>query len=141
MPLQGPPGVPKVQRGSRVTVDLAGAVGAEARGTVEAVVVSNDDRQLLRPHLPGRAPRRCRRQCLPVAVGSDTVDVGRLRIVDVERLQGAAGPPLDPSVLAPLDAALAALVPGSPVAPKATAAQEMHVDRGWRHRAPPSAPS
>jgi mRNA-degrading endonuclease toxin of MazEF toxin-antitoxin module len=108
-PVRPPPAAPRYRRGAWVTVDLAGALGAEAQGRTGAVVLSNDAGNYF-----GRtflvAPVAAADAVLPVMLASDTVDLGRMRVVDVERIVASVADPL-PGALAPVDAALEAILP------------------------------
>lgn len=110
VPVRSPPGTPPYARGARVTVDFAGALGAEVHGQREAVVLSNDAGNYF-----GRtflvAPVAADDPVLPVRIGSDTIDLGRMRVADVERIVGSGGSSFGADALSPVAAALEAVLP------------------------------
>lgn len=111
---RAPPAPPKFARGDLVEVDFSGAVGAEASGQTPAVVLSNDvgnyfGRTLLvAPILP---PAAAADAVLGCPCPSGTLDLGRLRIVDMDRVVSGPTERMADAVLAEAARTLAAVVP------------------------------
>lgn len=78
------PGVPKYRRGAWIDVDYGPARGAEPAGTLPSLVLSNDTGNWF-----GRTLLVAPRVAAPiagVAVSGTEVDLGRIRVVDMDRV-------------------------------------------------------
>ena len=104
-PIRPPPTHPAEPRGSWVWVDFGSGPASEATGPSRAVVISNDvgnyfGRTLLVVPCPHHAPH------LPVDLAGTTVDLGRIRVVDRERLMPEPAEPIPSHELVSLEAHL-----------------------------------
>jgi mRNA-degrading endonuclease toxin of MazEF toxin-antitoxin module len=92
-----------------VEVDFGGGLGAEASAVLPAVVLSNDTGNYF-----GRtflvAPR-CEPGWIPVETGSGSFDLGRLRVVDVDRIVGGSSTDLAPVDLTRIGDRLESMLP------------------------------
>lgn len=110
-PIRPPPGRPDVPRGSIVQVDFAGGVGLELSTPHRALVLSNDagnyfGRTLLVAPFVDTA-------IVGVPLSEGTLDLGRLRIVDVDRLRSGILGTTEPGALQQVEATLEGLLPAA----------------------------
>jgi mRNA-degrading endonuclease toxin of MazEF toxin-antitoxin module len=109
-PHRAPPAPPVHRRSALIRVDFAGGIGAEANGVHTAAVLSNDvgnyyGRTLLvAPFVAGDA-------VAPVETAHGVLDLGRMRVVDVDRVIEPSGDALDAAALAAVAERLEAILP------------------------------
>jgi mRNA-degrading endonuclease toxin of MazEF toxin-antitoxin module len=104
------PGIPKYRRGAVADVDFGVATGGEPAGVLPSLVLSNDTGNWYGQHL----------LVAPIVdaavVGVDsvagTVDLGRIRVVDLQRMRGDPVRFLDGTDLDPIGAGLRSIFPG-----------------------------
>ena len=111
-----PPGRPDTPRGSVIEVDLFGGVGAEPSALHRALVLSNDagnyfGRTLLVAPFVDSA-------IVGVPLASGTLDLARLRIVDVDRIQGGILDTIEGDALQQVEAVLEGLLPAAAAEPR-----------------------
>jgi mRNA-degrading endonuclease toxin of MazEF toxin-antitoxin module len=113
-PSRPPPEAPKWGRGSLLRVDFSGGVGRELTGEHPAVVLSNDAGNYFGRTLlvaPRLGPDDIAGAVILVALPSGPIDLGRLRVVDLERVRGSAGDALLPAEMASVESRVRDLLP------------------------------